>query len=191
MVLDFFIHIAHAAEEVATAATTAEPSQDLAGMFGISWKLFLAQLVNFSIVLFILWKWVFTPVTKALQKRTQKIEDSLKTAESITKDKLEFEKWKAVEMGKARSEAADIVTQAKTEAEAVRSELLAKAKQEQAAVVLDGKEKLEQEQVRMIQEAKGQLADIVIQATEKILREKLDDTKDKQMAEEALAALKR
>lgn len=182
-----FISIAKAAEEV--AHTTAAPSQDLAGMFGISWKLFFAQLFNFSIVLLILWKWVFTPVTRALQKRTQKIEDSLKTAESITKEKEKFEKWKAGEMGKARTEAADIVTQAKAEAEVVRIELLAKAKSEQAAIVTDGKEKLKQEQVLMIQEAKSHLAEIVIHAAEKILREKLNDKKDKALAEEAIKSL--
>ncbi len=182
----FFIAVAQAAEEAAHAA---EPSSGLAGMFGVSWKLFIAQLVNFSIVLFVLWKWVFTPVTRALQKRTKKIEDSLKTAEDIAKERNSFEKWKAVEMGKARTEAADIVTQAKTEAEVVRSELLAKAKSEQAALVADGKEKLEQEQVRIVKEAKGQLAELVVQATEKVLKEKLTDKKDVQLAEEALRSV--
>lgn len=180
--------IAQAAEEAAHA--TAEQSPDLVGMFGVSWKLFLAQLINFTIVLLVLWKWVFTPVTKALQKRTQKIEDSLKTAENITKEKQEFQKWKSGEMGKARVEASEIVTLAKTEAEEVRSELLAKAKDEQLTMIQEGKEKLEQEQVRMMKQARGQLAELVVQATEKVLREKLDDKKDKQLAEEALKAIK-
>ncbi|MBX4188293.1 MAG: hypothetical protein KW793_04140, partial [Candidatus Doudnabacteria bacterium] len=33
-------------------------SSGVLGTLGINWKLFLAQLINFSIVLFVFWKWV-------------------------------------------------------------------------------------------------------------------------------------
>ncbi len=182
-----FSHTAQAAEAVHEAAEAANPN--VATMFGISAKLFVAQLVNFGIVLLVLWKWVFTPVTKALQKRTQKIEQSLQTAENIQVQKAEFETWKKAEMAQARVAAAEIVGQAKGEAEKVREELLHKAKQEQEKLLADGKKALAQEQEQVLAEARGQLADLVVLAAEKVLKEKLTDKKDKELAQSALNTL--
>ncbi len=180
---ELLMHTAHAAEE----ATTTSP--DVATMFGLNVKLFVAQLINFGIVLFVLWKWVFTPVTKALQRRTQKIEESLQTAEKIVHEKAEFEEWKKGEIAKARTEAAGIVSQSKLEAEAVRAELLTKAKLEQEKIVQDGKAELAREEMQVLQDAKSKLADLVVGATEKILREKITDKKDRELAEAAVQAL--
>lgn len=181
-------HTAQAAEAVHEATGAADTN--VAGMFGISIKLFVAQLVNFGIVLLVLWKWVFTPVTKALQNRTQKIEQSLQTAENMQVQKAEFETWKKTEMTQARVAAAEVVSQAKIEAEKVREELLHKTKEEQEKLLADGKKALIQEQAQVLAEARGQLADLVVAATEKVLREKLTDKKDKELAQAALDSLK-
>jgi F-type H+-transporting ATPase subunit b len=188
--MDFhFISVVQAATEAATeTAHATEPG--IAGMFGISWKLFIAQLVNFAIVLLVLWKWVFTPVTRALQKRTARIEESLRTAEKVAHEKTEFEKWKKGEMSKARIEGSAIVAQAKTEAEVVRAELLAKAKQEQEKLLQEGKLELERAETQMLQEAKGKLAELVVSATEKVLGEKLTDKKDLELAKKAVESMK-
>jgi F-type H+-transporting ATPase subunit b len=158
-------------------------------MFGLNAQLFFAQFINFAVVLFVLWKWVFTPVTRALQKRTAKIEASLKHAEDVEVEKAEFENWKAAEMSKVRVEAAGIVSKAKSEAETVRTELLAKAKTEHEKLLLDGRADLARESAQALQEAKGKLAELVVLATEKVLREKLTDKKDAQLAAEALKSL--
>jgi F-type H+-transporting ATPase subunit b len=180
--LSSLIHTARAAEEAAA-------SPNVATMFGLNMKLFLAQLFNFAIVLLVLGKWVFTPVTKALKARTEKIEQSLAHAEAVEASRAEFESWKKQSMTEARKEAADIVSSAKTEAEGLRAELIAKAKQEQEAVVQDGVERLKREQERMIVEAKAELAELVVSAAGKLLGEKMTDVKDKELAKKALTSL--
>lgn len=179
IIQSIIIPTAHAAEEAAA-------NPDVATMFGLNFKLFIAQLFNFAIVLLVLWKWVFTPVTKALQARTQKIEQSLAHAEQVTKDKKEFEVWKEKAMAEARKEAGGIVAGAKADAEALREELLGKTKTAQDALVAEGVERLKREQADMLSEARGQLADLVVEASEKVLREKMTDAKDKELAKKAL-----
>ncbi len=180
---EIFLQTAHATEE-------AVASPNVATMFGLNVKLFIAQLINFGIVLLVLWKWVFTPVTKALQKRTAHIEESLKTAEQVMHEKTEFEKWKKGEMSKARVEGTALVSQAKLEAETVRTQLLNKAKQEQEKILQEGKLELERAETQMLQEAKGKLAELVVNATEKILGEKLTDKKDLELAKKAIDEIK-
>jgi len=184
--LSIFTHmatpVAYAAEEAAAEAT----NPGVAGMFGLNVQLFVAQLVNFAIVLFVLWKWVFKPVAKAMTERTNKIEASLTEAKRITEEKETFETWKTGEINKVRVEASHIITEAKQEAESVRHQITEKAKQDQAQIILQTQAKLEEEKQKALTEIKGQVADIVVTATEKIIRGKLDDKKDKELIDQAL-----
>lgn len=177
--LSLLIPTAHAAEEAAS-------DQSVAGMFGLNLKLFIAQLINFGIVLFVLWKWVFKPVSKALTERTNKIEKSLQEAKQISEEKQTFDTWKNAEMGKVRIEAAQIMTQAKSEAESMRQKLIEQTKQEQGKIILQTQAKLEEEKQKAVAEVKLQIADMVVGATEKILRQKLDEKKDKELIKQAL-----
>lgn len=181
-----FAHIAQAAEATNEAAGGAEASTGVAGMFGLNWKLFLAQLVNFGIVVFVLWKWVFKPVTKGLSDRTEKIENSLEEAERIMKDRETFESWKQGEMGKVRTEASAIITQAKQDAEALKATTLQTTSEEQQRLVDQAQKRLEQEKASMLESAKAELADIVVEATSIILKDKINPAKDKELINEAL-----
>jgi F-type H+-transporting ATPase subunit b len=176
------IHIAQAAEEAAHAAE----SSGVLGTLGINLKLFIAQLVNFGIILFVLWKWVFGPVSKGLEARTKKIEDSLSDADRIEKEKTEFQAWREEQVALTRQEAAGIVSLAKQEAEKVRQELLEQTKAEQTKIVSTTREQLASDQSRAVQEIKKEIAGLVINATQQILEEKLDATKDKALIQKAL-----
>ncbi len=179
-----FIHIAQAAENAAPA------NQSVIGLFGLNGKLFIAQLVNFGIVFFVLWKWVFKPVAAGLAKRTEKIEQSLAEAQKITDDKLTFETWKQGEISTVRTEAAAIITQAKQEAEAVKLSIADKTKQEQERIINQAKTQIEQEKQNALQEIKSEVADMVVKATETIIGEKLDPKKDEALIKQALEKAK-
>ena len=132
-----FIHIVHAASEAATEAKTG-----VLGTLGINWKPFLAQLVNFGVVLFVLNKYVFTPIGNKLEERRQRIEKALKDSEDIEKEKHEFEEWKAGAIAEANKKAAEIVAQAQNQASKENTEAVQKTKQEQESVVSQAKKKL-------------------------------------------------
>ena len=182
-----FIQIARAATEAAVEAKNAgESSGGGIGSLGLDWKLFLAQLINFSVILFVLWKWVFTPVAKKLTERTEKIEKSLFDAGQITKEKQEFETWKNAEISKARTEAMSIITLGQNDAIKAKDDILKQAKEEQQKMVEQAKNQISAEKTKSLSEAKTELADLITNATEKILREKLDEKKDREFINETL-----
>ncbi len=181
-ILSIFTNVALAAEEVGHAA--AEPS--VLGTLGINWKLFLAQLLNFSLVLFVLWKWVFKPVSKKLTERSEKIATALKDAEDIEKEKLAFDEWKNQQITDAKNEAFQIITDAKKDAEAVKAEILKQAKLEQAKIVEMSKKEIHDEAEKSATKIKTEVATLVVSATEKILKEKLDPAKDKEILKKAI-----
>jgi F-type H+-transporting ATPase subunit b len=185
-----FIQIAQAATD--TLAQTSEMAGEVAseggalGSFGISWQLFLAQLINFGIIIFVMWKWVLTPVAKRLQERTNNIEKSLQDARSTEEDKVNFDAWKKEEMVKARQEAASVIKQAQDESLRVRDELIGKAKADQQAVVNEAKSEIAAEKEKVMKAIKSESAELIMVSLEKILRKKMNAKEDEEYIEEIL-----
>ena len=70
--------------------------------FGIDWKLFLSQLVNFILILTVLTFFVYKPVIKVLKERNKKVKEGLDKAEEANVrlkevDQIGKEKIKAAE----------------------------------------------------------------------------------------------
>jgi F-type H+-transporting ATPase subunit b len=181
-ILDILIPVARAAE----GAAKAEQESGILGKLGIHGELFIMQLINFAIILAVLWKWVFPAVAKKLQERSERIEKAMLDAQTITREKTEFDAWKQEEMSKVRKEAAELVAQAQREAVRSKEEILAATKIDQEKMITQAKAHIEEEEKRMLSDAKAHLADLVVGASEKILRAKLDKASDKKLIEESL-----
>lgn len=182
------IHIAKASAETAATAGAAETAGAI-GSLGINFKLFIAQLVNFGIILLVLWKWVFTPVAKKLTERTQRVEQAMRDASDTEKAKNDFSQWKETEMARIRSQATAIVTAAQNEASKAKQQILEETKKEQESTIIQARARIEEEKNASIREVKAQMADLVTLATEKIIKEKLDSNKDKHLIQEALKSI--
>jgi F-type H+-transporting ATPase subunit b len=174
-----------ATEAVSNAAETKE-SGGVLGTLGINWKLFLAQLVNFSIVLFVFWKWIVKPLGKTLSDRQEKIESGLKNADYMKEERENFEKWKQGEMKNVRTQAEGVLKTATDTASKTKQDMLADAQKQADKIVEQAKAQIESDKTRMMQEAKQELATLVVSASEKILRQKLDPKKDQSLIEEAV-----
>jgi F-type H+-transporting ATPase subunit b len=183
-IVQLIIPVARAAEEAAPASSGG------IAVLGLNVKFFIAQLINFGILLLIFWKWILPSVTKAMQARTERIQKSLTDADRIEKEKKEFDVWRQTEMSKARQEASSIVTSAQTEAGKAKQTIMDQTKSDQQKLVDQAKAQIESEKNKSISEAKSELADMVTNATEKILRKKLDAHADQQYIKDSLANVK-
>ncbi len=177
-----------AATEVATEVVHEDTS--VIGTLGINWKLFLAQLINFSIVLFVFWKWVVKPLGNTLTKRQERIEAGLKNADKMDAEKKQFEDWKANEMKKIRNESDQILRVTTDTANKIKQDTIVDAQYQANKILEQAKSNIESEKVQMIKEAKQELATLVVSASEKILRGKLDPKKDHELINESLKDIK-
>ena len=153
---------------------------------GINWKLLVAQVVNFLILLLVLYKFAYGPILKMLEKRTGKIEKGLKDAEAAEKKLKESQKKQEEILNKARREAQDIVEKAQARSEKTKSEILAEAKNQSDKIIADAKVQIKQEKEKSVAEIKSEIGGLVVAATEKVLSEKLDEKKDMEMIESVI-----
>jgi F-type H+-transporting ATPase subunit b len=156
------------------------------GALGLDWGIFLAQLVNFAIVLIVLKKFVFGPVVKRLEERTNKIDAGLKNAQDAQKRLAEIDALKEDTMTEAKKQSAAVLAEAKKDAEALRVQMIAKTKEEVGAVVAKGKEQLAAERESSIRELRGAVADLAVAAARKVLESEIDEKRAKALAEAAV-----
>lgn len=148
---------------------------DALNSLGINWKILIAQIVNFLILLFILRRFLYGPIVKILDERKAKIAQGLKDSQSA-KEQLEDadEKAKAI-ISKATQEAQIIVNSAKGEAEKEKNKIIAEAQEKAAKTIKEAQEKANQEEEKLVTRSKSRVGELVALALEKILGAKQDE----------------
>jgi F-type H+-transporting ATPase subunit b len=184
-------HAAAAAAPVTEAAAeTAQENPGVVQLLGINWKLFLAQLVNFAIVLFIFWKWIVKPLGKTLTQRQEKIEKGLKNAEQTDRERRQFEEEKLQEMRKTRAEADKVLRLATDSANKIKQETIAETQNQAVKLMEQAKASIESEKLQMLKDVKQEIATLVVSASEKILKSKLDSKKDSELIGDSIKSIK-
>lgn len=153
---------------------------------GIDWKLLLAQAVNFLILLWVLRRYAYKPILKALEARTKKIEQGLKDAET-SQSKLQsvIEEEKKILVA-AREEARNILVEAEASAKKRDTLMLEETKEKIDRMIVETDKHLGEKQARLLREAKEELAETVMLATKKILGEKVDASLDGELIKKSL-----
>jgi F-type H+-transporting ATPase subunit b len=139
--------------------------------FGIDWKIFLAQLVNFGIVFFVLKKFAFSQIQKLLKERQAKIEKGLNDAVRATSELTMAKEKYGEEMRKAKTEANKIIG----EAQKLHDNIIQRAGDESQAKIKQSMEKVEKEiqdkKEQMMAEIKTETIELSIFAAKRFLKE--------------------
>lgn len=161
--------------------------QKLIEALGLDPKILIAQLINFVILIFLLYKLGYKQIIKFVEERTRTIESGLKNAEKANEDLASAQKEQERLLSEARTEGRDIVSEAKVNAEKQAQELLAKNAVQIEA--LNAKHTADMNALReqMLREVKAEASTLIFSVVEKVLREKMTEDADKKLVAKLLA----
>lgn len=159
---------------------------ELLEKLGIDWRLLIAQLVNFLILVLILYKFLYKPLLKMLDGRKEKIEKGLRDAEQLGMELEKTKELQAAEIQKAKQEARGIIEEADKRAEAAGAETKAKTKAEVEKLIMVAKNQMIEEKSKMMVEIKKEAAELVIAVAEKVVGKTIDAKAQKNLIEEML-----
>ena len=140
----------------------------------------LAQIFNFAIVAFVLWRFAIKPLMANMEKRNQEIEQGLKDAEKSAQKLAESDREIRQSMQVSQEKAMQIIMQAKKDAEAEKHAQLEKTKQEVKHLIDKAKEQIASQQEEMILQAKAELAETVVETVRLLMDNKMNKDIDKQ-----------
>lgn len=156
---------------------------------GVDWKLLLAQVVNFLILLFLLKRFVYQPIFKMLKDREKRIEDSMHYAEK-TEEKLRHADERVREViAHAQDEAKEIMENARKEASDARAQEAEKTREELDVMRKKHAADIERERNSMVADVHEGLARLIVLASGKITAQLIDDKVDEALVEKTLREL--
>lgn len=134
----------------------------------------IGQMIVFIILVWFMMKYVWPPLTQAMQERRQQIADGLAAAEKGHRE-LEQAAVKVQEaMNDAKGQAAHLLEQAQQRASHVIDEARDKARLEGERLVAVANGEIEQMVVKARQQLMNQVVEMAVAGAEKILHRQLD-----------------
>lgn len=163
---------------------------ELFSALGLNIKILLAQLVNFAVLVFVLWKFGYKPILKFLDERKNKIEQGILDAQKAEERLKEIAVREKKIFKKAKKETLAILEEANQTGERNKEKMITRAKEEIGQIINEEKAKIQAEKAETLRDIKREVSGLVIEAVEKIMEEKVDEKKDCELIKKIVKNLK-
>ena len=164
--------------------------QEFITHFGIDWKLFLAQIVNFSVILFVLRKFAYQPILKMLTQRRETIEGGLEMRAQAEKNLKESDEMRNRTLQQAHTEAVAIVNRAELIGKEKQEDILKQTDVKVESIIGDARRVIEQEKEKMSDEVYRNAQDLVRASLTSVIGKMPVSERDNTLISEALRELK-
>src|SRR6476646_4476751 len=134
---------------------------------------FVAELVAFVIILFVIAKYIVPPAQKAMRERQAMIDQQAADADQAREKLAEAEAAFKNALTEARVEAAQIRENARAEAQRTVEELRVQAQEESARIIARGEEQLERQRAAIVRELRAEIGTLAVELSEKIVDQRL------------------
>ncbi len=156
------------------------------GELGINLPSLLAQLVNFGILLGILYLVAYKPIMKMLDERSNRIKESMEQTEVI-KDKAEkAEEEIAEQLKEAGRQSQAVIDRGVRTGEEMRQKAQEEAKKEAEALLARARNEIRRERDGVIDDLRREFADLTILAAGKVIDRTLDREAHRQLIDKVL-----
>jgi F-type H+-transporting ATPase subunit b len=157
---------------------------------GINGGYFIVQVLNFLIILIVLYAWVYKPVLGILDKRRVTISQGLEDARIAAEARANAEKEAETIIADAQATANQIVREAAERAESSARDIRAVAEAEAGKAREEALAEVEQERVRVLGDLRGQVAALSMAAAQKLVGDALDEKRQRTLIEEFFSGVK-
>ena len=153
---------------------------------GISISGLVTQIVSFLILFGVLNALLYKPVLRMLDQRSDRIRESLETAEKARDDAARSQEEMQGQIEAARAEGQSMIAQAREVADRFREEELAKARQEIDAERARAQANIQQERDAAIEELRREFSGLAISAAERVVERSLDESMHRDLIDKVL-----
>jgi F-type H+-transporting ATPase subunit b len=153
--------------------------------------LFIWMTLSFGLVLFILGKYAWKPILKALREREESIDGALHAADKAREEMKALQVDNEKLIRQAREERDALLAEGRKIRENIIEEAREKATAESERILAATRDSIHYEKMLALTELKNQIAQLSIEIAEKLLKEKLkSDDKQKEIIERLIREAK-
>lgn len=147
--------------------------------------------IVFLLLLIVLRKFAWGPITAALSEREKTIDESIQRAETALAEAKQIQADNERARREAEHEAQRILREARDAAETIRTEEVEKTRDQIRRMQQSAQEEIGREKESALTELRSEVAELAIQAASKILKENLDATRQQRLVDDFIEKLPR
>jgi F-type H+-transporting ATPase subunit b len=159
---------------------------DSLAKLGFNGPLIIAQVLNFIVLMTLLWLFAYKPIMRQMDARAKRIKESLEQAETIKQQSALAEKELAKKLEEAALEGRRLVELAMTSGETMRQKALIDAGKEADKLLARARGEISRERDEVIGEIRKEFANLTIMATEKVIKRSLDKESQRELIDDVL-----
>jgi F-type H+-transporting ATPase subunit b len=149
----------------------------------------LGQMITFALFIWFTMKYVWPPLTKAMQDRQKKISDGLAAAEQSIRD-LELAERKVQEiLRESKQQSSHIIEEANKRSALIVDDARELAREDGQRLIKQAQDQIQQELVKAKEDLRKQVGMLAIQTAEKILKKTIDTDQHNTLINDAIKEL--
>ena len=141
---------------------------------GVNVPSLIAYLVNFLVLLGILFLFAYKPLVRLMDQRAERIRESLEAADQARQEAATSREAVEEALNEARQQGQRLLEQTREAAERYRAEEMDRARQEAENFVLRARAEIQRERDAAIEEVRSNFGDLAITAAERVIGRSLD-----------------
>jgi F-type H+-transporting ATPase subunit b len=159
------------------------------GLIKVVPGLMVWTLAAFGLTFFVLKRYIFGPVQKAIDDRRSRIRQSLQEADRAREGARQLLEQHRALIGEAKSDAEEILADARRVAESQRQRVREETEADRQRRLEETRRQIEAETQRALAQIRAEVADLTLIATEKVARKALDERDQRRLIDEAISEL--
>ncbi|MFC1897047.1 F0F1 ATP synthase subunit B [Chloroflexota bacterium] len=141
---------------------------------GFNLPTLVAQIVNFLILLGLLYLVAYKPILRMFNERSNKVRESMEQTEAIKEQSAHAEEETRKLIEAASKEGQEAIARAVQTAEEIKQKAQQEARPEAEAIIDKARLEIQRERDEAIDELRKEVADLTIEAAEKVIEQALD-----------------
>jgi F-type H+-transporting ATPase subunit b len=153
---------------------------------GINLSTLLAQIINFALLLGLLYLVAYKPVMRILDERSNRIKESMEQTESIKEQAANADEEFKKRLEAAGREGQELISRAMRTGEEAGRKVHQDARQEAEALIEKARLEIQRERDEVIDELRREFTDLTIEAAGKVIERSLDKEAHRELIDKVL-----
>ncbi len=159
---------------------------ELIHKLGLNVTSLVAQIINFTILALVLWRFAYKPVVSLLEERRAKIKKSMDDAAAIAAQRKMAEIERQKQLAATQEESKKLLTQAKKSGEELKHRLLTEAEKEQDKIIAQATVAARLAKADAQKELQHEVANLVLKATQRVLADGVTTAQQEKLVKEVV-----
>jgi F-type H+-transporting ATPase subunit b len=153
---------------------------------GINLPGLATQLISFSIIIFLLYKFLYGPIIKMLDQRAERIKDSLDAADRARQEAASSAERIEQELVSARQQGQQFIVEAQEAARRAGEQIEQRSRQQADEIIARAQAEISQQRDSAIEELRREFAGLAVMAAERVVERELDPARHRELIDKVL-----